>query len=99
MTTAPPSVPTTKVSGSSTSSTFCFQSGFRLASVHEGTSVDEALDGCGFDLLVDDHVPTTDTPTDEAMDLLDEVIDPLGTRRLEVPAERAAAVDALASAG
>ena len=73
--------------------------GFRLASVHEGTTVDDAVEGCGFELLVDDHVPETDTPPDEAMHLLDEVIDPLGTRRLEVPAERAAAVDALASAG
>lgn len=71
---------------------------FRLASVHAGTTVDEAVEGCGFALLVDDHVPTTDTPTDDAMRLLEEVIDPLGTRRLEVPAERAAAAAELVAA-
>lgn len=74
------------------------RSGFRLASVHEGHTVDEAVEGCGFALLVDDHVPTTDTPTDRAMRLLDQEIDPLGVRRMEVPAERAAAVAALADA-
>ena len=72
------------------------RSAFRLASVHDGHTVDEAVDGCGFPLLVDDDVPTTDTPTEEAMRLLDEAIDPLGVRRMEVPAERAAAVAAMA---
>lgn len=72
--------------------------GFRLASVSAGSSVEEVVDACGFALLVDDDVPTTEPPTDAAMDLLDQVIDPLGVRRLEVPSERAAAADALASA-
>lgn len=75
------------------------QHAFRLESVHEGTTVDEAVEGCGFPLLVDDDVPTTAPPTDAAIGLLDDVIDPLGTRRLEVPAEKDAALQALADAG
>lgn len=72
--------------------------GFRLESVHEGALLDEVVAGCGFPLLVDDHVPTTEPPSDAAMELLGRVIDPLGVRRMEVPAERAAAAEALTAA-
>jgi glutaconate CoA-transferase, subunit B len=71
--------------------------GFRLASVHGGVGVDEAVSGCGFPLLVPDHVPVTDPPDDRAMRLLDEVIDPHRMRRLETPDGRAEAAATLES--
>lgn len=74
------------------------RAGFLLESVHEGVDVDDAVAGCGFPLYVEDGVPTTEPPSDAALDLLERVIDPLGTRRLEVPSERAAAMAALAAA-
>lgn len=68
---------------------------FRLTSVHGGADVDTVVAGCGFPLLVDDHVPTTEPIDDRSQRLLDEVIDPHGVRRLEVPEQRAAAAAAL----
>lgn len=73
--------------------------GFRLESVHPWADLDAVVAGCGFPLLVDDHVPVTEPPSDAAMRLLDDVIDPLGVRRMEVPAERAAAAAALTGSG
>lgn len=70
---------------------------FRLESVHQDVTVDQAVAGCGFPLLVDDHVPTTEPPSDTAIRLLAQV-DPIGIRRMEVPAERAAALSDLAAA-
>lgn len=73
------------------------QHAFRLASVHPGHKVEEAKAGCGFPLASDDNVPTTTPPPEEAMQLLEQVIDPSGLRRLEVPAERADAQAQLAA--
>jgi len=66
-------------------------SAFRLASVHTGVTVDEVVEGCGFSLLVPDEVPVTPEPPDRALQLLDEVIDPHGVRRLETRDGRDAA--------
>lgn len=71
--------------------------GFRLASVHPGADVDDVIAGCGFPLLVADDVPSTEPPSDRALRLLDEVIDPHGMRRLETRDGRAGARSALAS--
>lgn len=71
--------------------------GFRLVSVHGGASVDEVVAGCGFPLLVDHDVATTEPPDDRSMRLLDEVIDPHGMRRLEIPETRGDAAATLAS--
>jgi acyl CoA:acetate/3-ketoacid CoA transferase beta subunit len=70
---------------------------FRLSSVHPGSSVDEVVRDCGFTLLVDDDVATTEPPSERALELLDATIDPHGVRRLEVREERAEARAALAS--
>jgi glutaconate CoA-transferase, subunit B len=69
--------------------------GFRLASLHGGATLEEVLAGCGFPLLIDDHVPVTEPPDDRSMRLLDEVIDPHGMRRLETPDGRAEAASRL----
>ena len=39
----------------------------------------------GFELQIPDDVPTSRLPTPEELRLLDEVIDPTGTRHREVP--------------
>jgi glutaconate CoA-transferase subunit B len=49
----------------------------RLATVHPGVSVQQVLDGSGFDLIVPQNVPTTEPPTYEELKLLRE-IDPHG---------------------
>ena len=55
---------------------------FRLASVHEGVSVEDAVAGCGFPLDTEGCV-TTEPPPPEALAVLRERIDPHGLRRLE----------------
>lgn len=60
----------------------------RLTSIHGGASAEEAVAGCGFPLRFEPPVPHTEAPPEEALDLLRTVIDPLGTRRLEVRATR-----------
>ena len=62
-----------------------------LESVAPGSTVADAVAGCGFPLEVDDEIPIDDPPPAEAIDLLNRVIDPHGLRGLEVPAERAQA--------
>jgi len=49
----------------------------RLATVHPGVSVQQVLEGSGFDLIVPQNVPTTEPPTYEELKLLRE-IDPHG---------------------
>ncbi len=66
-----------------------------LASVHSGSTVTEVVDGCGFDLKVDDPAATTEPPPAEALELLRTVIDPHGVRRLETRKGRAEALSAL----
>jgi glutaconate CoA-transferase subunit B len=69
--------------------------GFRLASVHEGATVDEVVAGCGFSLRIDGEVPTTEPPPPEALELIRRRIDPHGLRGLESRAGRAAALRTL----
>jgi glutaconate CoA-transferase subunit B len=73
-------------------------SGMRIGSVHEGATVDEVVDGCGFPLAVAGEPATTEPPPPEALEVLDRVIDPLGARHLETKAGRAAALERLAGA-
>jgi glutaconate CoA-transferase subunit B len=47
-----------------------------LESVHPGTTVDEVLANTGFAPLVPAHVPDTEPPTAEQLDLIRNVIDP-----------------------
>jgi glutaconate CoA-transferase subunit B len=69
--------------------------GFRLESVHEGCTVEEVVEGCGFAIRVDGEVPTTEQPPADALRLLREVIDPHGVRRLETREGRAEALRTL----
>ena len=57
----------------------------RVRSLHPGVTVDEVVAATGFSLVFPDDVPTTRLPTPEELRLLDEVIDPAGTRHREVP--------------
>jgi glutaconate CoA-transferase subunit B len=74
-------------------------SGFRVESVHAGASADEVRDGCGFELAAIGDPADTEPPPGEALELLDTVIDPLGSRHLETRAGRPAAMERLAAAG
>ncbi len=56
----------------------------RLRSLHPGVTVDEVVAATGFALVVPDDVPETPVPTDEELQLIDEVIDPDGLRYTEV---------------
>ena len=57
----------------------------RVRSLHPGVTLDEVVAATGFELAVPDDVPTSRLPTPEELRLLDEVIDPNGTRFKEVP--------------
>ncbi|HUC21918.1 MAG TPA: CoA-transferase [Streptosporangiaceae bacterium] len=57
----------------------------RLVSVHPGVTVADVVANTGFELVVDGQVPQTPSPTAEQLQLIREVIDPRGTRQLEVP--------------
>jgi hypothetical protein len=57
----------------------------RIRSLHPGVTVDEVQAATAFPLVVPDDVPTSRLPTPEELALLDEVIDPDGTRFREVP--------------
>ena len=57
----------------------------RLRSLHPGVSVDDVVAATGFELVIPDGVPVTRLPTPDELRLLDEVIDPKGTRFREVP--------------
>jgi len=56
----------------------------RLRSVHPGVSVDEVVEATGFALVLPDDVPTSRTPTDDELAIL-ERLDPDGARFAEVP--------------
>lgn len=56
----------------------------RIRSLHPGVTVEAVQDATGFDLVVPDDVPTTREPDPEEWALIDEVIDPDGTRFREV---------------
>ena len=46
--------------------------------------MEEAVAGCGFELEVPGAVPVTEEPPHEALELIREVLDPHGLRRMEV---------------
>ena len=63
-----------------------------LETVAPWADVDDVVASCGFALeLPTGEIPVEDPPPQEALDLLDRIIDPRGVRDLEVPAGRAAA--------
>ena len=57
----------------------------QLRSLHPGVTVDEVVAATGFSLVVPAEVPESRLPTPDEMRLLDEIIDPKGTRFKEVP--------------
>jgi len=57
----------------------------QLRTVHPGVTVDEVVEATGFSLVVPADVEQTRLPTPDELRLLDEVIDPQGTRFREVP--------------
>jgi acyl CoA:acetate/3-ketoacid CoA transferase beta subunit len=57
----------------------------RIRSLHPGVTVEEAQAATAFELVVPAEVLTSRLPTPEELALLDEVIDPAGTRFREVP--------------
>lgn len=64
---------------------FDFDSGrMRITHLHPGVSFEQVQVKTGFDLDVSPQLSTTEPPTEEEVDLLREVIDPLRIRRLEL---------------
>ncbi|WP_214322328.1 CoA-transferase subunit beta [Nonomuraea sediminis] len=57
----------------------------RLASVHPGVSVQDVVAATGFELEIPAQVPESREPTAEELRILDEILDPAGTRAREVP--------------
>jgi len=57
--------------------------GMRLTHVHPGIDVTRVIAKTGFDLIMADPIGETQLPSQKEIALLDEVIDPLGIRRLE----------------
>jgi len=48
----------------------------KVESIHEGVSKEEVIENCGFELLMDDEIPTTHPPADEELRVLREEVDP-----------------------
>lgn len=65
----------------------------RLVAAHPGSDPADLVAGCGFALEAGAPVAAMEEPPAEAVALLDEVLDPRGTRLLEVPGGRTAALD------
>jgi acyl CoA:acetate/3-ketoacid CoA transferase beta subunit len=59
----------------------------RLRSVHPGVTVEQVVEATGFELAMAADVTTTREPTDEDLHLIREVIDPTGSRHVELPKE------------
>jgi glutaconate CoA-transferase subunit B len=55
----------------------------RLKSLHPGVTVEDVQAQTGFRLIIPSEVPHTEPPTVEELQLLREVIDPRGMRKLE----------------
>lgn len=53
----------------------------RLKSTHPGISVDQVVESTGFELIIPEHVPTTQAPTAEELSVLRQRIDPRGELR------------------
>ncbi len=58
----------------------------RLASLHPGVTVEQVREATGFELAVPDEVPYTREPTPQELELIREVLDPVGARLREVGA-------------
>ncbi|KKD03515.1 CoA-transferase subunit beta [Streptomyces sp. WM6386] len=56
----------------------------RLASLHPGVSVEQVAEATGFALIIPDEVPYTREPSVEELELIREVLDPVGVRSREV---------------
>jgi acyl CoA:acetate/3-ketoacid CoA transferase beta subunit len=64
---------------------FDFPNGrMRIKTIHPGVTTDRLQAKTGFDLLEDDELTVTTSPTSEELVLLRTKIDPLGIRRLEM---------------
>jgi len=70
-------------------------SGVRLVSTHVPDTAEQTRSETGFPLLANAVVPVTEAVPAEALHELDTLIDPSGMRRLEVRAERPAALRSL----
>lgn len=49
----------------------------KIESIHEGFTKDDVINNCGFELLMDEKIPTTPSPRDEELRVLREEVDPL----------------------
>ncbi len=58
----------------------------RIASLHPGVSLEKVVENTGFELSVEEPVPTTRTPSDQELRLIREVLDPEGIADREVRA-------------
>jgi hypothetical protein len=56
----------------------------RLRSLHPGVTLDEVVEATGFPLVAADDVPASRLPTVQELQLVREVLDPLGLRRGEL---------------
>jgi hypothetical protein len=63
----------------------------RLRAVNPGVSPDQVQEATGFELVIPDEVGETEPPTAEELQVLREVVDPLGVRQTEFRSMRAAA--------
>jgi glutaconate CoA-transferase subunit B len=69
----------------------------RIRSVHPGVTVEQVIAATGFKVIVGSDVPESCPPTAEELRVLREVVDPLGTRRMEFKDLRADAHAKLAA--
>ncbi len=64
---------------------FDFRHGrLRLISIHPGVSIDKILAKTGFEIEIASHLPITDPPSKEEIELIRHEIDPLDSRKLEL---------------
>jgi acyl CoA:acetate/3-ketoacid CoA transferase beta subunit len=56
----------------------------RLASVHNGVSVEEIIENTSFELVIDEVVPETRAPSDDELRIMRDVIDPNGLSAKEI---------------
>jgi hypothetical protein len=52
--------------------------GMKLVSLHPGVTLEEVRANTQFDLIIPDHIPTTEPPTREEQELIRNVIDTSG---------------------
>jgi acyl CoA:acetate/3-ketoacid CoA transferase beta subunit len=56
----------------------------RVRSLHPGVTLEEVVEATGFPLVIPDDLPASRLPTEDELQLVREVLDPLGLRRNEV---------------